>query len=237
MAADPIPTAKAATIPMGRLVPSAIPAAAPIPTTESPHVPERPGHVRGGHDDHRGGQRQPHRQVDGRRAGRGDRLEALRPVGPGEPSGDQREPDRERARKQLLEQQALAPVREEREGDEHQRPGDQQVIGELPEPAEEPGELLTRPVTSESIEVGPGAGKVSTTTVSTARASSTTSVGRRDRGASLADENRRMSRRHARLPARDGRSEPVGATARFAASPSPASSRVGLDERAARGGA
>ena len=36
MAADPIPTAKAATIPIGRLVPSAIPAAAPIPTTDRP---------------------------------------------------------------------------------------------------------------------------------------------------------------------------------------------------------
>ena len=36
MAADPIPTANAATIPMGRAVPSAIPAAAPIPTTSRP---------------------------------------------------------------------------------------------------------------------------------------------------------------------------------------------------------
>jgi hypothetical protein len=36
MAADPIPTAKATAIPMGRLVPSAIPAAAPIPTTHRP---------------------------------------------------------------------------------------------------------------------------------------------------------------------------------------------------------
>jgi len=34
--ADPIPTAKAATIPMGRLVPSAIPATAPTPTTARP---------------------------------------------------------------------------------------------------------------------------------------------------------------------------------------------------------
>jgi hypothetical protein len=60
-----------------------------------------------------------------------------------------------------------------------------------------PGKLLIRPVTSESIEVGPGAGKLSTRTETTARASSTTSVGRRDRGASPADENRRMSRRQA----------------------------------------
>jgi hypothetical protein len=36
MAADPIPTAKATTIPMGRLVPSAMPATAPITTTSWP---------------------------------------------------------------------------------------------------------------------------------------------------------------------------------------------------------
>ena len=54
----------------------------------SPHVPQRPRHVRRSHDHDRGGQRQTHRQVDRRRAGRGDRLEAVRPVGPGEPSGE-----------------------------------------------------------------------------------------------------------------------------------------------------
>ena len=36
MAADPTPTAKAATIPMGKAVPSAIPATAPTPTTSRP---------------------------------------------------------------------------------------------------------------------------------------------------------------------------------------------------------
>ena len=36
MAADPIPTAKAATIPMGKAVSSAMAASAPIPTTARP---------------------------------------------------------------------------------------------------------------------------------------------------------------------------------------------------------
>jgi hypothetical protein len=36
MAADPIPTANAATVPMGRLVSSAIAATAPMPTTARP---------------------------------------------------------------------------------------------------------------------------------------------------------------------------------------------------------
>ena len=36
MAAEPIPTANATTIPMGRLVPSAIPAAAPTTSTRRP---------------------------------------------------------------------------------------------------------------------------------------------------------------------------------------------------------
>lgn len=36
MAADPSPTARAATMPMGRPVPSAIPATAPTPTTQRP---------------------------------------------------------------------------------------------------------------------------------------------------------------------------------------------------------
>ena len=36
MAADPTPTAKAATIPIGRAVPNATPAAAPSPTTTRP---------------------------------------------------------------------------------------------------------------------------------------------------------------------------------------------------------
>ena len=36
MAADPIPTAKAAIIPMGRVVPNAIPATDPSPTTDRP---------------------------------------------------------------------------------------------------------------------------------------------------------------------------------------------------------
>jgi len=72
-----------------------------------------------------------------------------------------------------------------------------------------PGRARTRPITSESTEVGPGAGKVNTTTASTARASRTTSVGRLDRGASLADENTRIPR----TTDRAGRSERVGATA------------------------
>jgi hypothetical protein len=39
------------------------------------------------------------------------------------------------------------------------------------------------------------------------------SVGRLDRGASLADENTRIPRRHARATGKAGRSELVGATA------------------------
>ena len=146
MAADPSPTARAATMPMGRPVPSAIPATAPTPTTQRPDVPERPRHVRGGHHDHRGGQRQPHRQVDGRRPGRRQRLDAVRPVGPGEPSGDQREAERQGAGEHLVEQKALAPARQQRQGQQHQRPDDQQVVGEFPEPAEQPGEALDQVV-------------------------------------------------------------------------------------------
>src|SRR4051812_13969066 len=59
---------------------------------------------------------------------------------PGAPPGNQRTPARQRPRQHLLEQQAFAPVREQRQGDEHQRPCDQQVIRQLPEPAEESGQ-------------------------------------------------------------------------------------------------
>jgi hypothetical protein len=75
----------------------------------------------------------------GRRTGRGDRLEALPPVGPGQPSRDQREPDREPPRKHLLHQQAFASVRQQRDGHQHQRPREQQVVDDLPEPTEQPG--------------------------------------------------------------------------------------------------
>ena len=109
----------------------------PDPDHRPPHVPERPGQVGGGHDDHRGGQRQPHRHIDRRRARRGQRPDAFRPVGPGQPPGDQCHPERERPRPQLLEQQAFAPAGEQRQGDQHQRPDEQQVVGDLPEPAEQ----------------------------------------------------------------------------------------------------
>jgi hypothetical protein len=128
--------------PDGQGGPQRDPGGGPDPDHRSAHVSERPCQVRGGHDDHRGGQGQPHRQVDRRRAGGGDRLDAVRPVGPGQPSGDQREPHRQSTREQLLDQQAFAPARNQRQDDEHQRPRDQQVIADLPEPAEEPREGL-----------------------------------------------------------------------------------------------
>ena len=88
MAADPIPTAEAAIIPMGRVVPSAIPATDPSPPPIAPRS-GRAGPCTGKPDDHRGGQRQTHA---GRWAAWPDAATALavRPVGSGEPSGEQR---------------------------------------------------------------------------------------------------------------------------------------------------
>jgi hypothetical protein len=128
--------------PDGQGGPQRDPGGGPDPDYRSAHVSERSCQVGGGHDDHRGGQGQPHRQVDRWRAGGGDRLEAVGPVGPGQRSGDQREPDRQSTREHLLEQQAFAPARNQRHDDEHQRPRQQQVIADLPEPAEEPREGL-----------------------------------------------------------------------------------------------
>ena len=142
--------------PDGEAGPQGDPGRRPDPDHPPPHVAERPRHVRRGGDDHRGGQRQAHRQVDGGRAGRADRPEAVRPAGPGQRSGDERDPDRERAREQLVEQQALAPVGEEGDGDEHQRPEDQQVVGDLPEPAEEPGKTLDQAGHERVERGGPG---------------------------------------------------------------------------------
>jgi hypothetical protein len=98
----PAPTANAATIPMGRVVPRAIPAAAPMPSTHRPAY--RNGRAMYGEavTTTAVASAQPHRQVHAGRAGRAERPEALRPVGPGEPPGDQRHPDRQRPGQRLL---------------------------------------------------------------------------------------------------------------------------------------
>ena len=103
-----------------------------------------------------------------------------------------------------------------------------------PEPAEEPGEVLDQAGHERiDLDVGPGAGKVSTTTVSTARAaSSTTSVGRLERGASLARREHADVRRQARSERPSWTVRPVGATARSGCVSVSALLRVGLDEQA-----
>ena len=107
-----------------------------------PDEPQRPAHVRGGHHHHRRGQGQSHRQVDGRWPGSPDGVQARGPVRARCPAHQQAEPQGEPGRQQLVAEQPLAPPRDQREDEEDEGPADQQVVRDLPEPAEQPGEVL-----------------------------------------------------------------------------------------------
>ena len=100
---------------------------------------------------------------------------------------------------EFVPEQALASMSEERDQEQRERPDQQEVIGDLPEPAEEARKLLDQvgEVTigcrwvRERVPTGPRRAR-------TASTRSTRSVGRRARGASLAEEKTRIPIRRAR---------------------------------------
>ena len=114
----------------------------PDPDDPPPDEAERAAHVRRGHHDDRGRDREPHGEVDGGAARRGEGLEAGPRVRPGQSPRQHRQSERERSRQELEEDEPLAASGEQRQQQEDQRPPDQEVVRDLPEPPEEPGELV-----------------------------------------------------------------------------------------------
>ena len=109
------------------------------PSTDEP---EGAAHVRRGHDDHGRRDRQPDREVDRGGSLRAQGLEARGPVRSRDPSREHREPEGQAPGDQLGQEQSFPPPREEREDQQEQRPPDHQVVADLPEPAEQPGQLV-----------------------------------------------------------------------------------------------
>ena len=101
--------------------------------------PDRAAHVRRGHHDDRGGDREPDREVDG---GASDAAMPRRLDGQSVPATSPASKDRPSARapaSELRQEQPLPPARDEREEQQEESPSEQQVVRDLPEPPEEPG--------------------------------------------------------------------------------------------------
>ena len=128
--------------PIGRVTPRAIPANAPGHDHGSPEEAQGVRHVWGRDHDDGGRHRQANRQIDGWPLRRDEGTEAVRPIGPGQLPDEQGETEGQAGGQELVEQEALPPVSGQRHDHEHDRPDDQEVPGELPEPAEQAGELL-----------------------------------------------------------------------------------------------
>ena len=107
----------------------------------SADLTHRPRQIRRRRHDHRGRDRHAHRQVDRRRLGVEDARQARGHVRTADVAGEDREARREPRGDHLVQEQPLPSVREQDHDEEHQGPDDQQVVGDLPEPPREVGEL------------------------------------------------------------------------------------------------
>ena len=101
-------------------------------------VTHRASQVGGRRHDHRGGDGDPRRRVDRRRRGVDEARETRRGVGAVRAADEDREPERDRHREHLVEEQPLPPRREQDQQQQEERPDDEQVVRHLPEP---PGEV------------------------------------------------------------------------------------------------
>ena len=107
----------------------------------SADLPQRPRQVRRRRHDHRGRECDAHRQVDRRRLGVEDARQARGHLGAAGVAGEDREARREPHGDHLVQEQPLPSACEQDHDQQHQGPDDQQVVGDLPEPPREVGEL------------------------------------------------------------------------------------------------
>ena len=99
---------------------------------------DRPAEVRGGRRDQRGRERHPDGRIQGRRA-RGREPVGQRRNATGYQRRHAGGQDR---REELIAEQEQPPRRDDRGDEQDERPQDQQVAGGLPEPPQEPGEVV-----------------------------------------------------------------------------------------------